>query len=185
MGHIIDYFTEPENCNKKEVEAEISAVARRNGDGWSGPMHWHTEIQPLKNYGQAEEWIERHDRGWYDDHAVRYMDYENAKPTKKMGEIQQKIRELQNDEMAYKQQHSVKKRKSEYIGCPKCGSKLFREYLQSEFCPLCRTDLRSQTTLDALANYHKRIEKAKDQLQEEKEKQKGEVRWLVKYEYHC
>ena len=78
----------------------------------------------------------------------------------------------------------MKNRKSEYIGCPKCGSKLFREYLKAEFCPLCRTDLRSQTTLEALANFDKRREKVQDQLEAEKEKQNGEVRWLIKYEYH-
>lgn len=184
MSHIVDYFTEKEKCNRKGIEADIAACARRNGDGWLGPMHWHDEVKPLRNYEEAQRWITAHDKGWYDDHAVRYYDYENVKPTKKMGELSQKIRALWDAKEAYAKEHSVKNRKSEYIGCPKCGSKLFREYLKAEFCPLCRTDLRSQTTLEALANFDKRREKVQDQLEAEKEKQNGEVRWLIKYEYH-
>ena len=184
MGHIVDYFSEKENVDKREVEREIAAVARRNGDGWNGPMHWHPDVKPLKNYDEAEKWIQEHDKGWYDDHAVRYISHENVKPTKKMGEIQNKIQEIRMTKESYRLAHSVKNRKSEYIGCPECGSKLRREYLQSDHCPLCRTDLRSQTVLDALTGYDKRIKKAQEQLQEEKEKQPGEVRWLIKYEYH-
>ena len=184
MSHVIEYLDEKENCNRKGIENDIAIAARYNGDGWQGPMHWHDEVKPLKNYNAAQKWIEEHDKGWYDDHAVRYYDYCKVKPTKKMGELQQKIRELREQKVAYENLHSVKKRKSEYIGCPKCGSKLFREYLKSEYCPLCRSDLRSQTTLDTLANYDKRIQKVQIQLEDETEKQKGEVRWLIKYEYH-
>lgn len=86
----------------------------------------------------------------------------------------------------YMHQHSVSALKASYIGCPKCGSKLAKEYLSGEYCPLCRTDLRSKTKQETLAKYQeksKAIIKA-IQAEEEKQRRNRKVRWLIKYEYH-
>lgn len=39
--------------------------------------------------------------------------------------------------------------KAQLVGCKKCGSRLNREYLKSNFCPLCRADMRSETELQS------------------------------------
>lgn len=182
--HNINYIDVQEKCNRKSILWDIQEVAKRDGDGYSGPLKWHDEVPPLKSYEEAEAWIKAHDKGWYDDHAVRYYDYSRLKDTKKIAELRRRQKEVYDKRIAYEKEHSVKKLKAKLITCPKCGSKLSREHLHSEKCPLCYADLRSKTTLDTIANYEKRRAEIGKQIIAEQHKGKGEVRWLVKYEYH-
>ena len=186
MGHNICHMTADENCDRRQIMNAITERANRDGDGYSGPMHWHVEVSPLKNREEAEKWIRDHDNGWYDDHAVRFYDYSDAEITPKIKELQQKHSALTLKIREYEAKHSVKNLKAAFIGCPECGSKLAKDRLHGNFCPLCLTDLRSKTTLDNLAGYRKKqaeiCEKIKDE--QEKQKSKAKVKWLIKYEYH-
>ncbi len=186
MGHNVCYVSADENCDRKKILAQICEKANRDGDGYTGPLKWHDEIEPRTNRDAAEKWIRDHDNGWYDDHCVRYYDYSRATITKKIRELQDKHAALTLKMGEYMHQHSVSALKASYIGCPKCGSKLAKEYLSGEYCPLCRTDLRSKTTQETLAKYQeksKAIIKA-IQAEEEKQRRNRKVRWLIKYEYH-
>jgi transcription initiation factor IIE alpha subunit len=80
----------------------------------------------------------------------------------------------------------VKNQKAAYIGCPNCGSKLNKERLRSEYCPLCNGDLRAVSTLERIESYKKRIADYEAKIKEErlKRKNKAEIKWLVKFEYH-
>lgn len=182
--HNIGYMTLIENVDRKGVLRDIQVIAREGGDGYHGSPRWHDEIKPLRNYNEAQAWIEAHDNGWYDDHAVRYYDHSNAKKTKKIEELERRLKELFSKKNDYIKAHSVKNLKAALITCPKCGSKLSREHLRSESCPLCYTDLRSKTTLDTIKNYERRQAETQKQIEAEKEKQNGQVKWLLKYEYH-
>lgn len=185
MGHVISRITEPEKCNRGLVMAAIAERAERDGDsGYYGPMHWHDEVSPLKNREEAEKWIRAHDKGFYDDHAVRYYDYSRLKDTKKITELKAKAAALAKEKAEYIAKHSVKNLKANLITCPVCGSKLSRERLRTESCPLCYTDLRSKTTLDGIKRYEERTANVWKQVQVEQQKGKGEIRWLIKYEYH-
>lgn len=185
MGHVISHMSEQEKCNRALVMAAIMERAEKDGDsGYYGPMHWHDEVPPLKNYDEAEKWIQQHDKGWYDDHAVRYYDYSRLKDTKRITELRTKQHELWDKQQKYEKEHSVKNLKAALITCPNCGSKLSRAHLRGEKCPLCGTDLRSKTTLDTIANYEKRRTECGVNIMKEQMKGKGEVRWLIKYEYH-
>lgn len=184
--HNIHYITVDEKANRKSVMADIAEHAREDGDGYSSKMTWHDEVQPFDTEEEAEEFIKRRDNGWYDDHAVRFLDYSNAKPTAKMEEYKKKVSELIEAERAYRAAHSVHTFKAKYIGCPKCESKLNKDFFRGDNCPLCRTDLRSNTTLDKLKWYADKIEEYHKRVEAEKRKQKNRavVKWLVKYEYH-
>ena len=71
----------------------------------------------------------------------------------------------------YEREHSVLAFKAAYVSCTKCGSKLNREYLKSDTCPICRTDMRSDTTQSILARYFKKICDLKnEQLREGQQK---------------
>lgn len=185
MGHIVNYREWPVNKSTVELYADIQEEAEHEGDGYCSNIKWHKDVAPLKDRQAAEEWIQAHDKGWYDDHAVRFISHRNSKKTKKMEELEGRLRELFRKQCEYAAEHSVLKFKAEYIGCPKCGSKLSRKHLNGDRCPLCREDLRSKTTLDTIANYERRRKEVEAQIREEKNKQSGEVMWLVKYEYHC
>lgn len=67
----------------------------------------------------------------------------------------------------YTKQHSVKRFKADYIGCPMCGSKLAKGFIRSEACPLCGTELRSKTTLDTIRRYVDNIRKLEKEIKEE------------------
>jgi hypothetical protein len=166
--------------------AEIQRQARRDGDGYSSSMTWHDKVPPLESQEKAGEFIRNKDNGWYDDHAVRFLDYSNAKPTKKFDELKAKVEQLVADEKAYADAHSVHSFKAMHIGCPCCGSKLNKDFLTGERCPLCRTDLRAKTTIDKLAWYKAKRTELNEKIEAERRKQKDKavVKWLVKYEYH-
>lgn len=182
--HNIGYSSYPEKCNRKEVLGIIQDIAEEDGDGYHGAPRWHDEVAPLANRDEAQKWIQAHDKGWYDDHAVRYYDYSRLKDTKKIAELKQKAQDITRKKADYTVEHSVKKLKATLITCPSCGSKLSREHLRSEKCPLCGTDLRSKTTLETIANYERRRTENGQNIMKEQQKGKGEVRWLIKYEYH-
>ncbi len=187
MSHIVGYLEVSEKCNRTDVLSRIMEEAEREGDGYPGWVKWHEEVSPLENRDAAERWISDHDKGWYDDHAVRFYSYYKAKQTKKMEEYQSKIKETRDKADKYVVEHSVRKQKAAYIGCGKCGSKIAEEYLRSEYCPVCRNDLRSKTTIDTLNGYEEKIKSLQQKIEEEKKKQKDArvTLWLVKYEYHC
>ena len=185
--HNIVRFTCDEKANRKSVMTDIQRVAENDGDGYWSKMTWHDEVAPLESYEKAEEWINAHDRGNYDDHAVRFKDYSKAVKTKKMSELEGKIESTrQAFEKLEKESQPVNSRTSEFIGCAECGSKVARSYLKSSKCPVCNADLRSKTVLSRLDGYKSKIKEYSKRIDEEKKKQKNSCRilWLVKYEYH-
>lgn len=149
-------------------------------------MTWHTNIPPFETVDEADEFIKKKDNGWYDDHAVRFKNYSKATKTKKMEEYEAKSKELLQGKKEYISEHSIKNFKAQFVGCPKCGSKLSREYLRGNNCPLCGVDMRSKTVLDKINWYDDKIKQYDDKIKTEKKKQsdKAVIKWLVKYEYH-
>lgn len=188
MGHCIDYIVADKNVDKKAIIADICDIVEqecwREGGGYSGRMTWHDGMV-YADYDEAVEAIDRFDRGFYDDHAVLFRevgDLENAttrRLVKQIADTQLKMRD-------YIATNHVKDRKSALIGCPHCGSKLSREYLYSDSCPLCHADLRSDTVKKRIKGYETKIAEWEKKMREEKKKlgAKAPVKWLVKYEYH-
>lgn len=80
-----------------------------------------------------------------------------------------------------------KNQKAAYIGCRSCGSKLNKDKLRGESCPLCYSDLRSATVLNRIDGFDKKKDEllSKIEIEQVKQKKKAEVKWLVGYEYHC
>lgn len=75
----------------------------------------------------------------------------------KVEKMEQRLAKLIEQRIAYEKLHSIHEFKSDYIGCKKCGSKLKISYIYGESCPLCHNELRSQSTIDAISNYSKKI----------------------------
>lgn len=74
MGHSINYFTcENADINKALKRHLSTAYDPQESSGYHGNMTVHKDII-CKNREEAERMIERLDRGWYDDHAVRFKD---------------------------------------------------------------------------------------------------------------
>ena len=171
MSHNIHYFTCKEDCNRKFVMQEIAEHAQADGDGYCSRMTWHDKIPPLESEEEAHEFIKARDNGWYDDHAVRFKDYSGAEKTAKIKEYESKVTELLEAEKEYRDAHSIHILKARHIGCPKCESRLNKEFIVGEKCPLCRTDLRSKTTLDKLEWYKQKRADYTARIEAEKRKQ--------------
>lgn len=193
MGHTICHRTYDEKVNKRKVQDEWDIVVQHEDyqEGASGlpnPIRWIDKT--FDSYDEAMEYIDKIDSGWYDQIAVKYRDYSNIKPTKayenlieKRVKSIQKVREL-NDTFYFQNA------KVQNIGCKNCGSKLSLKYLRTNYCPLCKTDLRPESAIKRIETAktnakkaEKELEKAKKELERKQVKQ-AKIKWLVKVEYH-
>ena len=107
----------------------------------------------------------------------------NDELVKKHAELMKKYRET-TGKIHYKDV------KSQYIGCKHCGSKINKDYLTQNHCPICRQDLRPQSVLDSIEKMKLKLVqlqediKKEEKKEQEKYKKRAEEHWLVKIEYH-
>lgn len=113
--------------------------------------------------------------------CLPFKDTSEAKDTKKILDIKKRIEETYDKRDAYINSHHVRDFKAVYIGCRCCGSKINKEYLWDNHCPVCKSELRSKTVIETIHAYDKRIAELKKQLREEKSKQKVPIRYAVFY----
>ena len=190
MGHAVDYFTTNKRSEIMAIAEEYAFYNTDRGENPTGSYHGRMTIhdKPIcESYDEAHDFICRNDNGWYDDHAVQYKDKSALAPTKAMLANKEKARKLMADKKAYEEKHDPRARKAEYIGCKTCGSKLSREYLRGNKCPMCGTDLRADYVVERIAKYNADYKKLLEQYMEMESKQKGKcpIKWLVKIEVHC
>ena len=178
-----------ENVDKNKIEKRLNQLAKEDGDygGLPHPIRWidHT----CSNEDVARDYINHNDNGWYDQIAVKFLDYPTINSSTKENLMQRrkewcdKLNELRN-KIHYANV------KSNFVSCQKCESKINRKFIKWNICPICRTDMRPKSTLDLIARYEQIIKDIDKQLKEEelrlqeKAKKKAIVKWLVKIEYH-
>lgn len=188
MGHCIQYIVADKNTPKPSILSDIREEVMHEdwaeGGSYHGRMTWH-DNKVYGDYDEAVDAIDAFDNGWYDDHAVLFRDcgkQENAT----IRRLQKQIEDTRKKMEDYIAANHIANRKSALIGCPHCASKLSREYLKGDYCPLCRTDLRSDTVLSRIQGYKDKIADWEKKIRAEKKKlgEKAPVKWLVKYEYH-
>ncbi len=193
MGHQIRYYTCKDNDkSRKLIEKKANEDAIYDGDyhhELNNNIRWlDSPIQEDKD--KAYEFIKKHDRLSYDQLAVRYYDYGNPKPSKTLDKIRVQYEDAihSRDDLAYKLNHDFHSCKSQYVGCTECGSKLKRDLIKGHHCPLCNKELLSDTALKRIKAANDKVINYKEKLlskeKEIKKKNKSEVRWLVKTEYH-
>lgn len=188
MSHVVNYIVVDENTSKEDVlfaiREEVAHEDWQEGGAYHERLTWH-DNKVYADYDEAREAIECLDNGWYDDHAVLFREcgnLENATTRR----LEKQIREHREKMDSYIDANHVTGRKSALIGCSGCGSKISREHLRSDRCPVCGTDLRSETVLSRIEGYRAKIAEWEHKIAEEKKKlgAKAPVKWLVKYEYH-
>jgi DNA repair exonuclease SbcCD ATPase subunit len=174
MGHVVGTTSIPIDRHFSELKVENDL--KEMGTLY-GPIRWIDKLFPTIE--EAEEYLNRADRGFYDNLAVKYG---TVNHTAKTAKLERDIADLQRKIMEYKKAHSVHSFKAEYIGCQKCGSRLNKKYIPKEECPLCGVDLRSKTTLDTLNGYFEKLEAKRVQLDEAKKAAGTKQYWLIKYD---
>lgn len=193
MGHEIRHETYPENVDKKKVQAEWDDTVRHicwqeGASGLGRPIRWLDKV--CGSYEEAEEYIQKQDKGWYDQLAVKYLDYGDVQPSKKVVELREKVGKLGCVFHKKDTEPHFANAQAAFITCKGCGSKISRIYLRGNQCPVCRTDMRPDSTLKSIQSAKASYLKAKAALEaeekkhQEKCKKQAKVRWLVKVEYH-
>ena len=190
MSHNIKHFTyaEKENKNRiqKDLDTYVSHETWQEGGHGTGGIRWLDAV--CKSREEAEQYIEKHDRGWYDCLAVRY-EAPIQFTSKKLEELKQAVitsYKVYEDRANMNYPSTLT---SEFIGCKSCGSRLNRAKMAAKpdgnKCPVCREDLRTDTILKSIEtakNKWKRVTAQKEEYINSHAKK--ERRWLVKIEYH-
>lgn len=187
MGHCIVHHIYSATWTLKQVTDDVIDYVNHNGDRY-GTNSIRVPIEKVfDTVEEAETFIEKVDRHNYDGIAVKFLDFSEVEENAKIKELRTKIADTVRKQRDYIAAHSVKKQKAAYIGCRACGSKLNKEKLKSERCPLCNSDLRSASTQERIASFYAKIEEYNKKIKQEqlKQKKKAKVKWLVKFEYHC
>ena len=75
MGHAIQYRDYHCSVSEKAILKEINSFAYdpQETSGYHGNLKFHKE-PVYKSREEAADAIVKMDKGWYDDHAVRYRD---------------------------------------------------------------------------------------------------------------
>lgn len=188
MSHNVECFTYPKNVNKAKVQKDldnyVAHVDWQEGcGGLYNKIRW-LDSKVYASHDEAIEAIERLDKGAYDQLAVLFYDVESVRDDK-VKDLQAKEIEARKEYERRDNELYPKKVTADYIGCKKCGSRLARKLLYTNFCPVCKGDFRSETALKSIEAAKAKWNKARDNVCAYIEKKgKKNVRWLVKIEYH-
>lgn len=201
--HVINYMVFDRKTPRKTMLACVEDWAKHNVDPYERDIHkdvyddgtlngdkaWH-EDTVYSCRQDAEDAIGRMDKGFYDDHAVLFYDVDSLKPTAAMKDIKRRQDETEKKrEALIADSETWAGRKSKYVTCEDCGSKLNVECLRQMstcICPLCLNDLRSESVRNRIKAYDEKIEElsGKYTTAMKKLKSKAAVKWLVKMEVH-
>lgn len=107
--------------------------------------------------------------------VIPFLEVKEVKETSKKKNLKERIEAEKKKYEEYAKKHSVLAFKAAYVSCPKCGSKLNREYLKSDMCPICRTDMRSDTTQSTLARYSEKIHDLRNEYKKLNREEKKKV----------
>ena len=190
MSHNIQYFTYTERKSLTAIQNELNdyvkkATWREGGHGLDGNIRFIDKVMP--DYQAASDFISQNDKGWYDCLAVKYKEVPRGKSTKKLEELHERLKVADKEYTQLNNYVAAKDFKSEFIGCKNCGSKINREYIKSNACPVCRADMRSETTQKRLEAMRAKVNKLRNDIKDEERKlaeKHGQICWLVKIEYH-
>lgn len=189
MAHNIEYYTYEENIKRDWVQQKLDHyVAQADWqEGCSGlprPIRWLDTVFVYEDQEAAEKAIEGLDRGDYDQLAVRYYEYQKN-DTKARQALCEKIKITRANYDDKQMTIWAAGLKAEFVSCRKCGSKLKREYIKQNHCPVCHADLRPESTLATIAKAKERWAGSMKALADyDKAHGKRKVMWLVKIEYH-
>lgn len=196
MGHIMENRIYSATTKKEQIMAELREYVEMKcfeEGGSLNDIRFNDII--LDDYNEAERWIKEHDRGDYDQLAVKFRKYNDteakAASSKRYRELQEKIKTASKRYRELADMPHFKGVKAQLLGCKKCGSKIAATHMQDRnYCPVCRADMRPETTLKAIASARIKMEKAMKEFEVEEKKyhkrlkDKAEIYWLIKIEYH-
>ena len=153
-----------------------------------GRIRWYEEV--CADYDTAVEFLRSHDKGWYDQLAVKYKHFDKPLTSNKLAELEAQRRDTRTKLRELESKVAFKDFKAQYISCKQCGSKLNKDYIKRNICVVCGYDMRSDTTKNAIARLAEKVRTLEKAIREEEKKlaqkkaKEAKDYWLVKIEYH-
>lgn len=187
MGHQANIIIKDKNVDKRIVEANANEEAMHEGwmegsSGLNSKIEWREDLI-FNSYNQAREFVEEESRKKsYLQIAVLFKD---AKITKAMEKKKEQADNVFKEWEDLRKKDYFKDRKSKTVACSHCESRVNVKYVRFNKCPVCGTDLRSESVKERIENKRIKVNKLYDELNEMKESPKHYyLKWLIKYEYH-
>lgn len=123
--------------------------------------------------------------------AVRFkhVALDTLAPTVTMEQIADRIRRMGEQRDKFETEHSIHTLSAKLITCTKCDSRIAKDWVEGEVCPVCENDLRSAYIPEQIATYEAKMEELRGDYAQARDRQvkralaKGEVEarvaWLV------
>lgn len=191
MGHNPTFLSFKLSINSEEILNSVNhhIFSNTTGDSYSPRSGIRFLKGIISDYDSAVQFLEKNDIYYDDCIAVKYKYYDSrtSKPSKKLLDLEEKRKDIYKKYYELNAKVIFKEFKSQYVGCKKCGSKLNKDYLRTNKCPLCGNDMRSETLLKQIESYKNKLESLDVQIADEKRKlaeKSGDMRWLVYFDYH-
>lgn len=111
--------------------------------------------------------------------------WEPAKKSSTIERLDNQVRREKAKLAKYAEDQHISNHKSQFIGCPKCQSKVNKDYIpDTDRCPVCHTLLLSNTAQETIKRYKGNITKWSKQAEDARSKQKRSWYWFVMSDYH-
>ncbi len=141
------YATYPLRTSLEEMR-ELTHIENLEQDTSSLYMTEHEAKQAIQ---------EASDRGEYRAVRCRHIDYDSIEPTATMLRIDDRIKRMREQCEKYTREHSIHTLSAKLITCTKCDSRIAKDWMQGEYCPVCGNDLRSPYIPAQIDTYNEKI----------------------------
>ena len=194
MGHCPQVYTGIKN--KGDILGVCVRHTAENVDRQENPSgNYNNSLTYLDRIFDTEEecqdyLMDKVFAGFYNDYAARYK--EAPKPSAKLIKLRERLQKMRSDQNKYEAAQTPKNtvKKSAYISCKNCGSKLAMKYLGERQCncPLCGNTLRSNTAIARIDKYKKDCYDLERQIRAEEKAlsiKSTKILWAVGTDCHC
>lgn len=196
MGHAITYFDFDLKVDRAAAQEMVNQFCRENCDPLehggipdviAAPIVWKNSTKPFADFQAAKEFLfDGALSNPYVPVAVQYRT--EGEPSGATISLNERYERLLEEIRLMREKALPRNRKSAFIGCPECGSKLSREHLGDQWkCPVCDHDLRAPSAVRAIDSKQVKLVKTRDMLHEARMRdgRRAPIRWAVIAEVHC
>lgn len=177
-----------------KARAQIIDRVRHNADleefpNMGGEVGNITPIYPpedcCKSSTSVVEWFESSCEALHNPYQyyIPFLDTDSLPNNKRLLTLEKRLQDEISKRNAYFNAHNVQNLQAKYISCKRCGSKVNKDYIHNNSCPVCRNNMLSDTVQKRLDAFNARIDGLKASVVTEKEKRaaKAPTRYLVVY----
>lgn len=114
---------------------------------------------------------------------IPFLDTNSLPNNKRLLTLENRLQDEISKRDAYYNAHNVQNLQAKYISCKRCGSKVNKDYIRNNSCPVCRNNMLSDTVQKRLDAFNARIDGLRASIVAEKERRaaKAPTRYLVVY----